>query len=234
MDILEDGTSWRDYNIIEKDFMNYTEYVPISAKNELTWSPKLRKILLDIGSRIDPIFEVMMDYKKHRKRHKNIVLRKNKKKDVLYYCEFFKPIYQLSKRQVTMKSEFKYNKKILPFESSMNYQNKPIQQWSPYWWVVYNKSKHKIGWEEQANLIQTSTALAGLFVLNVIHEKSWFVLLDRGIIKMKSRMGEGVRLELDLKSVLQEIIQGTPFNNMGGFGAYIQAETELFRMILFE
>lgn len=67
--------------------------------------------------------------------------------------------------------------KLVPFEEFKH--NK-----SPEWWKIYNKLKHDLSIHlRKANLTNTLRALAGAFVLNVVHNPSALRLVNYGIMK---------------------------------------------------
>ena len=83
---------------------------------------------------------------------------------------------------------------ITPFK---DYVRKSKKKNIPYWWTVYNGIKHKFNETfQKANLKTTRDALAGAFLLNVIHVPSIDRLL--AFVLLKARYGpKGYELIFD-------------------------------------
>jgi hypothetical protein len=72
---------------------------------------------------------------------------------------------------------------ILPFE---NYHKKSGKEDLPYWWRAYNDVNHSFNENfKEAKLKTVRDALAGAFLLNVIHEPSADRLFKYGLLKEK-------------------------------------------------
>lgn len=146
---------WSQYILIEKEFMNTINYVSLSTDNYETYSNAYLKLLLQIGSEIDVIFQLYCK-----------LLDSNfSKEGITNYKECiqeFKPDFICQDVNVIAN-----NVMIQPWEK-WNYEG------SPYWWMAYNKIKHcrfdicKIDGKEKegykfANQEYTVHALAALY-----------------------------------------------------------------------
>ena len=169
---FENGGFWEYYKDLERQFENYLEYVPYLVGNENTYSFRLANLLLSIGAHVDSAFKEIAKYKIRfgnnpeilSPRTKNGKLRKPTIKD--YY-----PIseqYKLPEEVVT----FKCLPDSEPYKPFYQYQRTPEETY-PDWWHSYNKVKHNFNQNfNEAKLKTTKDALAGAFLLNVIHDPS--------------------------------------------------------------
>jgi len=188
---FENGGFWEYYKDLEQQFEKFLEYVPYIDKNEKVCSFRLTNILMNIGSHIDSAFKVMAQYGRFRNNPKcNEIMsivrearRKMKNNEfakgpgIKLCLEAFEEIYKLSAQTVIFKRIPK-REPISPFDVS-NPQTR-----APYWWDIYNHTKHDFHEEfEQATLGVTRDALAGAFLLNVIHDPAILRLNDYGILK---------------------------------------------------
>jgi len=208
---FENGGFWEYYGDLEHQFEDFLEYVPYIDKNEKVCSFRLTNILMNIGSHIDSAFKVMAQYRKFRKypkcnEIKSIVKEAREKMKnnefakgpgIKLCLRAFEEIYKLSTNTVIFKRLPK-REKILPFEV-FNSQTK-----APYWWDIYNHTKHDFHEKfEQATLRVTRDALAGAFLLNVIHDPAILRLNGFGILKWPPQPLESIDTEFYEHSLIR-------------------------------
>ncbi|GAI17301.1 unnamed protein product [marine sediment metagenome] len=117
--------------------------------------------------------------------------------DINYFRDFFDSIFQLSNVEVNTSYGLTAYGACRPFMGFLDSKNNKISRW----WDAYNHVKH--GWYvniKEATLKNTIEALAGLFVLNILHKESqeylikyhdvitgeFYGLMPRGIVKLFS------------------------------------------------
>jgi len=189
---FENGGFWEYYKDLERQFENLLEYVPYLDINERACSFRLVNLLLSIGGHVDSAFKVMATYKKFSKNEKCKQIcqkvRESKKRIKLGKgpitikiedcLRAFETEYKLSQKEITFK-RLPEREIIIPFHPYNPKTN------APEWWDIYNGLKHDFGNNfEKANLRITSDALAGAFLLNVIHWPAVDRLYDFGILKV--------------------------------------------------
>lgn len=182
LDDFESGLFWELYRGMESSFMNFLDYVPFFKGNEDVYSPKLLALIQQIGNYVDSAFKEMARYKGFTSNSgcKTIREKKDDSKivNMSLYRETFEKLYCLSSVDVYAKV-LPTRRKLAPFEEFEH--NK-----SPEWWKIYNKLKHDLAINlHKANLNNTLRALAGAFVLNVVHIPSAIRLFDYGVMKAK-------------------------------------------------
>jgi hypothetical protein len=191
VDYFENGVFWELYLDLEHQFENFLEYVPFLKGNEMTYSFKLLNMIVSIGGHIDSAFKEMARYPKFASNDRckkilekleetkvNIQRGKQPKPISIKLClEVFETEYRLSEKYVAFKKRDGTPYIITPFE---NWSSKRV----PEWWAIYNNLKHDIGSNiEKANLLNTTHALAGAFLLNVIHLPAAIRMYKKHIIK---------------------------------------------------
>lgn len=213
-DNFENGIFWELYLDLERQFQSFLEYVPYLAENEGTYSFKLLNLILNIGGYVDSAFKEMARYPKFfgDKKCKQILgLLKKSKEDIergerpkfpsiKHYLETFDKLHlarfdpitrsyisdELSKMKVIFKRLVE-REDVIPFKPYNQRTN------APEWWEIYNGLKHDVSLNiEKANLKNTRDALAGAFLLNVIHEPAFRRLFELGILKLESKGGTGI------------------------------------------
>ena len=213
-DNFEKGIFWELYLDLERQFLDFLEYVPYLAGNETVYSFKLLNLILSIGGHVESAFKEMARFPKFSENEdcKKILhlLKKSKENiekgerpnfpsiklllktfDKLHLTRFDKehrsPVSdELSKMKVIFKRLPK-REDVIPF-TPYNPQTK-----APEWWDIYNGLKHDVSLNiEKANLKNTRDALAGAFLLNVIHEPAFRRLFKLGILKLESKGGFGI------------------------------------------
>ena len=170
------GNAWFMYNRLERDFIETTSYVALSKVHSKVWSERFGDLLTRTGDLVDSFFRFMVNSKSLDDEKTIIELRekieKKRQRDVNWHpniADFgttFEPIFQLSSVEVEAGYGLTDYGKLQPFED--------FGKKSPFWWIPYNKVKHEIfeQIERQATLENTINALAGLFVLNILHKES--------------------------------------------------------------
>lgn len=190
---FENGGFWEYYKDLEHQFEDFLKYVPYLDQNESVRSFRLTNIILNIGGHVDSSFKEMALYRKFNKHNKcKEIMRKVReareriKKNefatgpgIKLCLEAFQDIYNLSTKTIIFK-RLPERERILPFAVS-NPQTR-----APYWWDIYNQTKHDFHeYFEKTTLKATRDALAGAFLLNVIHEPAIFRLNEFGLLKSK-------------------------------------------------
>jgi hypothetical protein len=174
---FENGGFWEYYKDLERQFEDFLEYVPYLEGNEKTYSFKLLNIFLSIGGHIDSAFKELARYPRFAEIEscKEILKRTEKKLGIIESgIRAFDEIYAITSLPVT----FKCLPKRIPIT--------PFNCEKPEWWNFYNDLKHDIAFNlKKANLETVRDALAGAFLLNVIHEPAALRLFDYGLLKPK-------------------------------------------------
>lgn len=157
-DMLNTGYSWKIYNVLESDFVNFTNYVPL--ENDLldcVYSPRLSQIIIGIGCQIETFFVEWMNCSFSDK-YPTIHEYRKRNNHIDDYIRFFEKISNLSKQEVKIKD---LDISILPFGNDISKDH------IPFWWTNYNNQKHK-AYEKRkyATIRNTLYPLAALFVLN--------------------------------------------------------------------
>lgn len=183
---MENGGYWEYYRDLEKQFEDYLGYVPYLSGNEVTYSFRLANLLLAIGAHIDSAFKEIARYPDFSTKYPEIMCPKTKsgKKREPNIRDYY-PIsseYQLPKRKAMFK-RLPEREQVIPFENYVKVGN-GID--TPKWWQVYNDVKHNLSENlEKANLRNVRDALAGAFLLNIIHTPVYIRLVEQGIVKPK-------------------------------------------------
>jgi len=178
--------SWDFYRTAESYFFDFLEYVPLVKAHESVVSPKLLTLIFQIGSYVDTTFKHMaQNIKLSTDPNVQSILTKltESHKDYVTIADCrraFEPIYQLSKREVIVKSQsfFFPTSTRPPFREVLYTTLVPFSEFAknnrPNWWKTYTELKHySIERIEDATMKNTLEALAGLFILNVIDEQNW-------------------------------------------------------------
>lgn len=190
-DNFEKGIFWELYQDLERQFQNFLEYVPYLPGNETVYSFKLLNLILSIGGHVDSAFKEMARYPEFSNDEEcQEILRILKKSEerkkegkapipvsIRNSLKVFERQYELSKKIVIFK-RLPDREDVTPF--------KPVnpETHGPEWWEVYNELKHDVGVNiEKANMRVTLDALAGAFLLNVIHTPAYLRLIEYRIVK---------------------------------------------------
>lgn len=186
LDPFERGKVWFIYNKLEKEFIDTTAYVALEIVHKEVWSEKYGELLIKIGGAVGSFFDLMIDSKSldneqkvielrakiQAERQKPIAKQKESKKKFEWnptmadYRRAFSQIFQLSTVEVEASYGLTNYGKLRPFRG---FRTRP-----PVWWDSYNKVKHQFfeQIEQKATLENVLGALAGLFVLNILHKES--------------------------------------------------------------
>lgn len=206
MSAFKTGLMWSVYSDMEKEFMEFLDYVP-PQDHEKVYSYKLIRLMLQVGGYVDTTFKEMALYPKFDGDEKCEVIRDkvNKEKIVTIklFREAFEPIYKLSRQGFLVKSPKHFAlafERIAPFSEFGEGK-------SPKWWNAYNGVKHN--WLKnlkKANMGNTLKALGGAFLLNAVHEPSLLELAKRGIAETFDAGWRQVRFaeELLIKMIKRE------------------------------
>ena len=182
---FENGGFWEYYRDLERQFEDFLVYVPYLEGNEGTYSFRLANLILSIGAHIDSALKEIAKYSNFPSKYPKMInpTKSNGKPRNPVITDYY-PIseeYLLEKQVVTFKC-LPYRVNILPFD---NY-NRQSGNKLPYWWNVYNNIKHHFAENfKEAKLKTVRDALAGAFILNVIHEPSALRLFKYGLLKPK-------------------------------------------------
>lgn len=153
------GYSSEMYQIIESDFIEFTNYVPLEeGLLDNVYSPRLADIIIRLGCQIEAFFKEWLNcpladsYPKVDS-YRNGFLKMHQ------FKKFFEPTAKLSSQEVLV---IKLGYTIRPFEDFIKSGDDV-----PFWWTIYNDQKHKAYIErKKATIRNTLYPLAALFVLN--------------------------------------------------------------------
>ncbi|MGD0994932.1 MAG: hypothetical protein ABR909_05345 [Candidatus Bathyarchaeia archaeon] len=178
---FENGGYWEYYKDIERQFDSFLEYVPYLDGNEQTYSFKLLNLFLSIGSHIDSAFKEMARYSEFVEKPSCVeILKRAEEKSgiIVSGIRAFDEIYGLCSKKVTFKG-LPERTVLTPFSSNI-----------PEWWGYYNDIKHNVSSNlKKANLKNVRDALAGAFLLNVIHKPAKNRLFKYRLIEPKYQQG---------------------------------------------
>ena len=184
-DNFENGYFWEYYMDLEWQFIDFMNYVPYLEGNENVYSFRLMNLILAIGAHVDSAFKEIFRFPEFSTKYEAIFKKvKRGKATITNYRELDKE-YSLSKRQVMFKC-LPERESIIPFQLFADDK-------SPKWWSSYNKIKHEFSKNFKKATYKTARdALAGAFLLNVIHEPAIIRLYEYGIAKenYKPRINE--------------------------------------------
>jgi len=194
-DNFENGIFWELYLDLERQFSSFLQYVPFLPGNEAAYSYKLLNLILSIGGHVDSAFKEMARFSEFSQ---NIECKKTlellgkseeRKKDgkapltVPISCPMkaFEREYELSKRKVIFKCLAERDI-VAPFAPHNEITK------APKWWEIYNGLKHDVAFNlRDATLQNTRDALAGAFLLNVLHKPAKIRFLNLGALRVVVR-----------------------------------------------
>jgi hypothetical protein len=217
---FESGIFWELYLDLERQFQSFLEFVPYMKGNEKTFSFKLQNLILSIGGYVDSAFKEMAFYRGRLYDDKSLteiraLTEKKRIVSVTLPLIAFEKKYKLSMKTVTFK-RLPGREDITPFKSPG----------TPEWWKLYNKLKHDVGLNlKQANLRNTRDALAGAFLLNVVHTPSALRLNEYNLIRLATRTRTG-RITGEYGSAKPQNLEAALEWGTGIVGAYV--ETPVF------
>ena len=217
IDPFRRGIAWYKYRRLEDDFINATLFFPLEKRYKEMWSEHFSDLIVRVGNSVDSLFRTMLKDKLFDSYPHVPMLRSSRRSHgISYFRDFFEPIYQLSSVEVQIAHGLTfYERKSCPFKE-FKYDK------IPDWWTSYNHVKHE--WFDcikEATLENTVRALAGLFVLNIIHKDSQKYLIQHTeVIDFGFRMSKR-----EMEKYLMKSMIGVP---KGFSGWKIKAETPLF------
>ena len=215
--IFTSGLAWKIFKDLETAFINYIEYVPLRKEHDKVYSPKLLQLILQIGSSIDTLFKNMVACDDLDSMNSIQDLREKVERNSAGISDFrkiFNSFYELSSQEIQIRQDLHIYGSINPFEDFS-------LERSPYWWKAYTAVKHD--WHKnikKANLKNTVSSLAGLFLLNVIHMPNRSILVDYEVIRSGWLDSPEVRglargyLKACLKESPAKISKGIPTANV--------------------
>jgi hypothetical protein len=179
---FENGGFWEYYRDLEKQFEEFLGFVPYLPGNEGTYAFRLANLILGIGAYVDSALKEIAKSLDFQTKYPKMLNPENKHgKTRNHVITDFYPIsddYRLPKQTVLFKC-LPNKESIVPFE------NYTIGN-TPYWWTAYNNIKHNFNQNfKEAKLKTVRDALAGAFLLNVVHEPSALRLFSYGLLKPK-------------------------------------------------
>ena len=178
---FENGGYWEYYKDLEQQFESFLNLVPYLKKNEKVYSFRLANLILGIGAHVDSAFKEIFRYPLFSSKYKDILRRVIAGNANITDYRKLEPEYNLSKREVVFKC-LPNRKTVIPF------QRFDIK--SPKWWRDYNKIKHEFSKNfDKANLKNVRDALAGAFLLNVIHKPARKRLFEYRLLQPKYQQG---------------------------------------------
>jgi hypothetical protein len=199
---------WEMYQSLEKEFLNYLEYVPFSIQHYEVWSYPLVNLFNNIGSSVDSFFlnaiycESLNDIPRIEE-----IRTDNHQHNMKTYRDIFETRYKLSNVQIF---ELRNFSSIYPFKNWSEGS-------SPDWWSKYTDIKHnRYQNKKRATLKVTIDALAGLFSLFITHKETLSSLIDYNFMQT----------QLTRESYKPILLQGSPFENLGAHR--IRIKTGLF------
>lgn len=162
---------FRSYRIFEGKLADILRIIPFSEENEITWSPELVNLFLDVGSFIDSVARNIVGEGKNKNdsvQIKNsggsLVSKKVGELDIEdFEINLFSNLKLLDSKVIV----YVYPLQII----------KPYKDYRPIngWWNTYNLLKHnRIKNYSKANLRAALNALAGLFLLLVRQKEEEF------------------------------------------------------------
>jgi hypothetical protein len=185
---FENRGFWEYYKDLERQFENFLNYIPYLKDNENTYSFRLANILLGIGAHIDSALKKIAEDSSFSGKYPEMKKPKVKKgehkgeprdQELIDYYPISEE-YVLYEMTVVFKCLPK-RENVVPFEKYRKELGKV-----PYWWTVYNQVKHNFSENfKKANLKTVRDALAGAFLLNVIHEPAAIELFKFSLLKPK-------------------------------------------------
>jgi hypothetical protein len=178
---FENGGYWEYYRDLERQFGNFLEFVPYLSGNENTYSFRLANLILAIGAHIDSAFKEMARYPEFVTKYPLILTKpsgESKNPTIRDYYDLAVE-YKLAQRKVMFK-RLPEREQLIPFQQYVKVEDR-VQ--TPNWWRIYNGVKHHFSENfENANLQNTRDALAGAFLLNIIHAPAYIRLVEYRIV----------------------------------------------------
>lgn len=197
--------SEKNFKVHVQDFNN-SQTCPL-----LVSSLFFSKLLVRICDSIVDIFQIMVNYSgfddfPHVQKLKDSL----RNRDMPFYRDFFDPIYDLPSAMVRLDERFVYCKtEYVPFKK---FSNNDI----PPWWKSYEEIKNsKRSEKKKTSRENVISALAGLFLLNVLHIESQEYLLNfkypRPIFQYLNQAGPRFEPTPSLNKILLQSLVGIPW-----------------------
>jgi hypothetical protein len=162
---------------LERQFGNFLESVPYLTGNENTYSFRLANLILAIGAHIDSAFKEIARYPEFCTKYPEIL--KKRQPSIADYFPLAEE-YRLPQRKVIFK-RLPEREQLIPFQQYTKVGDGIV---TPNWWRIYNRVKHRFSENfEKANLQNARDALAGAFLLNVIHTPAYIRLIEYNLVK---------------------------------------------------
>ena len=162
---------------LERQFIDFTKYVPYLDGNENVYSFRLVNLILAIGAHVDSVFKEMFRCSDFSTKYPDILKKINDGKATITDYREIEKEYYISKRKVVFK-RLPERETIFPFQQ--------FGTKSPDWWSAYNKIKHEFSQNfKMATLKTARDALACAFLLNVVHKPAILRLFEYGVVKSK-------------------------------------------------
>jgi len=165
---------WTSYLELEREFSEFTNFVPLIKENSEVISPKLANIASLTGNWIETIFKRrMLEYPWPFAEHPCVM--PSDIKNINRFRETFEEPYQLSKQVVFVKRYLtEFYRRVSPFSSFTNAK-------IPDWFRDYSALKHnRPELQKRMTLWKTTEALAALFLLSVYPHEMREYLADLG------------------------------------------------------
>ena len=169
------GLAWYRYKSLEEEFLSATKYFPFVKAHREIWSEFFSDFLTKTGNSIDSFFRNMLKDKttsSSNYSHVAGLITSGRKRDINFFRDMFDPMYSLSGAGVSIAYGLTfYDRNLRPFKE---FEHKQV----PAWWKAYNHVKHTwFDCVEEATLANVVSALAGLFLLNVLNTSSRLYLI---------------------------------------------------------
>jgi hypothetical protein len=176
---------WTSYLELEREFAEFTNFVPLIMENRKVISPKLANLASLTGNWIETIFKKRM-LRPWPFAATPLILPKDIK-GVKEFRETFEEPYQLSKQVVFVKRYLtEYYRRVRPFGSFAEGK-------TPEWFSDYSGQKHnRPELQKRMTLWKTTEALAALFLLSVYPHEMREYLVDLGVIHKIKITANGV------------------------------------------
>lgn len=225
IDPFERGKAWFMYSKLEREFIETTSYVALETVHNNVWSERFGELLVRIGDLVDSFFRFMVNSKSldNEKTVKELREKIQKKPDwnpnIIDFRTTFNPIFQFSSVEIEADYGLTYYGKLYPYND--------FGKKSPLWWDSYNKVKHEIfeQIEKKATLENTLNALAGLFILNILHKESQQYLIRYTNVFFAEYFGKK-----EIEAYLGKSFIGVPENIASKFLARTPVFTHIFRI----
>jgi hypothetical protein len=219
---------WTGYLELEREFSEFTTYVPLLRENSDVISPRLANLVSLCGNWIETIYKRRMLESPWPFTDVPCV-QPSDIKNIHEFRNTFEGPYRLSKQVVFVKRYLtEFYRRVLPFESFASAER-------PEWFADYSALKHnRPELQKRMTLWKTTEALAGLFLLSVYPYEMREYLVDIGVIRSTNTRTNVSLLgtEADLKLFLMSHPFLLNYGNQGHWGLTlfgpVIAESQMF------